>query len=207
MSEYKDYSFADDSQAHTSAYLVEPILGLLDKKNVILDVGCGNGWLVNILLEKGYNAYGIDASETGIAVAKQKHPDRFYVQDVTTSELPSELQNIPFKTIVSTEVVEHLYSPRSYVAFCKTVLLKNGGGDFILSTPYHGYLKNLVLSLTGNMDKHFTVLWDGGHIKFWSRNTLTQLLAEAGFEIMKFVGCGRIPYLWKSFILVGRIKR
>jgi hypothetical protein len=48
------------------------------------------------------------------------------------------------------------------------------------------------------------VLWHGGHIKFWSRNTLSLLLQESGFEVVAFSGVGRFPYLWKSMVLVAR---
>jgi 2-polyprenyl-3-methyl-5-hydroxy-6-metoxy-1,4-benzoquinol methylase len=119
--------------------------------------------------------------------------------------LPDELRDINFNTIISTEVIEHLYSPRDYFDFCKRVLQKSGGGELIVSTPYHGYVKNVVLSVTGQMDKHFTVLWDGGHIKFWSKKTLSNVLQERGFQNLKFVGCGRLPYLWKSMIMTARI--
>jgi hypothetical protein len=51
------------------------------------------------------------------------------------------------------------------------------------------------------MDRHFTVLWDHGHIKFWSRKTLTQALQEAGFTNIEFTGSGRIPYVWNSMVL------
>lgn len=75
----------------------------------------------------------------------------------------------------------------------------------IISTPYHGYLKNLALAATGKLDNHFTVLWDGGHIKFWSVKTLSKLLEEYGFEVVEFKGSGRIPYLWKSMLLRVKI--
>jgi hypothetical protein len=42
------------------------------------------------------------------------------------------------------------------------------------------------------MDNHFTVLWDHGHIKFWSRSTLTKALEETGFKVDAFkvlAGC------------------
>jgi hypothetical protein len=55
------------------------------------------------------------------------------------------------------------------------------------------------------MDKHFTALWDGGHIKFWSKRTLYQLLNENGFKVMKFIGCGRFPLLWKSMLIKSKI--
>jgi hypothetical protein len=67
----------------------------------------------------------------------------------------------------------------------------------IISTPYHGYLKNLVLALGNKWDSHLTPLWDGGHIKLWSRKTLSQLLSEAGFHVVRFIGAGRLPFLEK----------
>jgi hypothetical protein len=47
-------------------------------------------------------------------------------------------------------------------------------------------------------------LWHGGHIKFWSRATLSQLLRDNGFTVIDFSGVGRVPYLWKSMVLVAQ---
>ena len=52
----------------------------------------------------------------------------------------------------------------------------------VLSTPYHGYWKNLALAVAGKWDKHLTALWQGGHVKFFSIKTLGVLLAEVGFK-------------------------
>ena len=54
------------------------------------------------------------------------------------------------------------------------------------------------------MDKHFTALWDNGHIKFWSIDTLGELLREAGFVDVRFERVGRIPPLAKSMIAIAR---
>ena len=166
MAEYKDYGFTNDQPSHTFYYLQQPMLSLLDKsKNrCILDLGCGNGHIVNYLIKEGYNAYGTDASENGITIARQEHPDRFFLQDLSTGELPKELQLLTFDTIISTEVIEHLYDPVGFIDFCKKSLQKNG--ELIISTPYHGYLKNLMLSVFNKWDTHLSPTWDGGHIKY-----------------------------------------
>jgi 2-polyprenyl-6-hydroxyphenyl methylase/3-demethylubiquinone-9 3-methyltransferase len=65
-------------------------------------------------------------------------------------------------------------------------------------------LKNLALSIANKWDFHHTPLWHGGHIKFWSRKTLSQLLTEGGFEVVGFHGVGRLPLLWKSMVIVAR---
>jgi 2-polyprenyl-3-methyl-5-hydroxy-6-metoxy-1,4-benzoquinol methylase len=206
MAQLIEYVYTESGAAFSShtTYLTAPILEMLspDKNKIIVDLGCGNGWLVDFLLQKGYNAYGIDVSPSGIAIAKQKYPDRFFVLDPDSDDLPIELQQIAFDTILSIEVIEHLYDPRRYVKLCKNILKHSKNNkELIVSTPYHGYLKNIVIAIAGKMDSHFSALWDGGHIKFWSRNTLTTLLTEAGFEIKDFKGCGRLPYLWKSMLV------
>ena len=205
MSDYKDYGYQAATMTHNFGYMLQPLLSLLDKsKNTcILDLGCGNGFLVNYLISQGYNAYGTDASEKGIIIAKQTNLDHFFVQDLSTGKLPVELQSLNFDTIISTEVIEHLYDPQDFILFCKQVL--GDKGEIILSTPYHGYLKNLTLSLLNKWDTHLDPLWLGGHIKLWSKATISRLVTNNGFTNVTFRGCGRIPYFWKSMIIKAKL--
>ena len=110
-----------------------------------------------------------------------------------------------FPVVISLEVVEHVFSPRQYAATLYSLVAE--GGTAIISTPYHGYWKNLVMALTGKIDAHFTALWDYGHIKFWSIRTLGELLAETGFTDITFKRVGRIPILAKSMIAIARKRK
>ena len=103
---------------------------------------------------------------------------------------------------MSLEVVEHIFDPRRYAKAIYDLL--DEGGVAIISTPYHSYLKNVALAVSGKMDAHFTALWDYGHIKFWSTKTLHSLLAEAGFREISFRRVGRVPPLAKSMIALGK---
>jgi hypothetical protein len=91
-----------------------------------------------------------------------------------------------------------LYYPRELVKYARKCLKPNG--RLIITTPYHGYWKNLLLAVSGKMDRHFTTLWDGGHVKFFSVATLSSLLESEGFTNLKFDFAGRFPYLWKSML-------
>jgi 2-polyprenyl-6-hydroxyphenyl methylase/3-demethylubiquinone-9 3-methyltransferase len=105
--------------------------------------------------------------------------------------------------VLSLEVVEHLYDPRAFARSAFDLLLP--GGKLILSTPYHGYWKNLAIALFHHFDRHHGPLWDHGHIKFWSERTLTSLLVEVGFAPPTFLHVGRaIPAFAKSMIAVGQ---
>ncbi len=207
MNQYKEFCFRDDKLVHAHGYILKVIEHfLVTKKNrVILDVGCGNGSLAIELINKGYNIFGIDASNQGIEIAKTKFRDRFFVHNIYNQTLPNKLNQLEFDTIISTEVIEHLYDPRSFIEFCNKILKLNG--ELIISTPYHGYLKNLFIAASNKFDNHFNALWDGGHIKFWSKKTLTNLLNEFGYDVIDFKGAGRIPFLWKSMIIKATLKK
>jgi 2-polyprenyl-3-methyl-5-hydroxy-6-metoxy-1,4-benzoquinol methylase len=206
--EYRDYGYTSHGTSWPTSYLMSPLRPLIDfRKGAILDLGCGNGAIARSLIAEGYDVYGVDASTSGIAIANAHAPGRFFVMDIGEARLPDALADKRFATVISTEVIEHLYDPRGFLRLARQVLADAGGGDLIVSTPYHGYLKNLALAVTGKLDAHFTALWDGGHIKFFSRSTLEQMLREEGFDVQAFVGAGRWPFLWKSMLMKARLAR
>lgn len=207
MTQYVDYGWTFSEPDHTEAYLLKPITALLPplpqaRPGRALDLGCGNGWISAWLAARGWQVVGIDPSASGIERARASHPGVRFEALSATTDLLERLGMEPFDLVVSTEVVEHLYAPRDWAAAAQAAL--SPGGTFVCSTPYHGYLKNLLLAATGRLDAHFTALWDGGHIKFWSRASLSRLLTEAGFEQLGFRGAGRLPWLWASMVLAGR---
>jgi 2-polyprenyl-3-methyl-5-hydroxy-6-metoxy-1,4-benzoquinol methylase len=200
---YQEYAYHSVQDGWAHSYVVPSLrrmLGTIPK--VVLDLGCGNGAVARALLADGHDVYGVDASESGIAIASREAPGRFFVLDVATGKLPSQLSEKKFDAVISTEVIEHLYDPRGFLDFAKSLL--PSGGALIVSAPYHGYLKNVALAVTGKLDSHFTALWDGGHIKFFSRKTLEELLRERGFLVESFVGAGRLPWLWRSMLIKAK---
>ena len=158
-----------------------------------------HGSVAAIIAAKRWSVSGVDPSSKGIAEGKEAYPHLRLEEGSAYDDLVSSFGRFP--VVISLEVVEHVYAPREYA---RTLFdLVECGGTAIISTPYHGYLKNLVLALTGKMDSHFTALWDHGHIKFWSIMTLKRLLVEAGFDDVQFVRVGRIHPLAKSMIAIA----
>lgn len=178
------------------------ILGSVQNANTTLDVGCGTGRFAYEMSKLGYEAYGIDASMVRLEHGEERFKTIRLRQYSVYDDYREAFENTDcFDAIISLEVVEHLYSPEAFVTRIAQALVP--GGVVILSTPYHGYLKNLALAASGQFDRHFTALWEGGHIKFWSKATLVRLLEKHGFERVEFRGVGRFPWLWKSMIVWG----
>lgn len=201
-----DYIHHSARPAHSHQYLYGPIAGFLEQvpaQSVVVDVGCGNGSFLARFRDRGWLLYGSDLSSTGIALGRKNYPEiTFFLADAEKKFEDFAARYGQADVIISTEVIEHLYAPRDFLRGCFSLL--KPGGRLVISTPYHGYLKNVALALTNSMDKHYTVLRDHGHIKFFSRNTISKVIAEAGFTDIQFAGAGRFPYLWKSMVLSCR---
>lgn len=204
-----DYGWSSGEAEASHDYLQPVVLAALrscmpiqSKPVRVFDAGCGNGALLHKLQVSGYDVSGCDASESGVVQARRLCGDSVRVERLSVYENLSETFGSRWDAVISTEVIEHLYAPRDFVRQAQQLLTP--GGTLILSTPYHGYLKNLALAATGALDHHFTALWDGGHIKFWSYRTLKRLLREFGFVDFSFFGAGRLPWLWKSMVVVAR---
>jgi 2-polyprenyl-6-hydroxyphenyl methylase/3-demethylubiquinone-9 3-methyltransferase len=150
---------------------------------------------------QGHTVVGIDLADSGIRIARESYPGIRFEQLPADQMILDRLGEEPFDLVYSSEVIEHLYEPRSFMAGCHTATRRGGG--CIISTPYHGYLKNLALSVADKWDHHHDPLYDGGHIKFFSRKTLSRLMIETGFTDLRFQGAGRLPYLWASMLIFG----
>lgn len=126
----------DDTIPHTEAYLLPPLQQLITAALApqqfasapprLLDLGCGNGALCRYLSAQGYAVEGIEPSPSGIASARQLCA-HVPVHQATAS--PSELARLqldPFDLVISTEVVEHCYSPREWAACAFQALRPDG---------------------------------------------------------------------------------
>ena len=153
-----------------------------------------------MLSKLGFDVTGIDISGSGIAIGQENYPHLKLAIGNVYDDLAQVYGQFPL--VVSLEVIEHCFDPRRFLKSMYDLITPTGVG--ILSTPYHGYLKNLALALSGKWDDHLTALWDEGHVKFFSHATLSALLLECGFKNIQFTYVGRIPSLAKSMIATVR---
>jgi len=201
-SDLSSYRYGSAGRGYAHAYLLPAVQSALSaiSSRRIFEIGCGSGYIANCLAALGYEVIATDPSEEGIRFARETYTLPRFHQTDAYEPLADRFGRFP--AVISLEVVEHVMWPRKFIATCRDLLEPNG--TLILSTPYHGWLKNVAIAVSGNFDKHVDPLWDGGHIKFWSERTLAALLTEAGFRDLQFVRVGRIAPLAKSMIAIAR---
>jgi 2-polyprenyl-3-methyl-5-hydroxy-6-metoxy-1,4-benzoquinol methylase len=126
---------------------------------------------------------GIDISERAVEIAQGRYPSATFVRH-SVEDVPWPIDPRSQDVVTAFEVIEHLLRPRALVEGASAAL--KTGGHLALSTPYHGRVKNLVVSLIA-FDHHFAP--EGDHIRFFSDRALKRLVTANGFEIER-VGHG-----------------
>lgn len=184
-------------------YCSEAIISQLrfHKCSTVLDVGCGNGAMTAIIKASGFDVTGIEPDLDGFNLAKGAHSSiRF--ENLGAYDDTSSLGK--FDAVISSEVIEHLFDPSSLLNAAKNNL--NPNGVLILTCPFYGYVKNLLLSITNRWDDHHQPARVGGHIKLWSAPTMRAFLAKHGFKVETLTGAGRPWPLWASMVVVAKQK-
>lgn len=196
--------FVWDTEENTEVhkFIVKPIIKQLTAHGAVdvLDLGCGNGSFSRQLEASGFRVTGLDHSLSGILIAQKYCTNATFSQHDITQPLPNSYHD-KFDAVVSVEVIEHLLLPRHLIENAINSL--KPGGVFILTTPYHGYWKNLALALTNKFDYHWHPLRDYGHVKFFSKSTILALFREFALQNIQFQSVGRIPIFARSMVISG----
>lgn len=194
-----EFAYENDKPTWGNAYLWGPVVQLLQRvappPRPLFELGCGNGATARMLAAQGYTVMGVDPSRSGIEIAKRYETEGLrFALGSTADDLSSAYGAHP--VVVSLEVIEHCPSAREFMRCFTSLLAPRGVG--VISTPYHGYLKNLAVVAAGKFDHHFDPLWEGGHLKFFTHAKLRHLFNEFGFDQYELHRIGRVPILAKS---------
>src|SRR4029077_12835544 len=148
-----DFYCGSAGPPNTETYLWGHIISLCEalRARHIVDIGCGNGALCRELADHGYEVVGCEPTAESLHLAQLGAPGLVFHR-LGVDDDPSIIGNESFDVAIATEVIEHLVRPFNLPHFAKQLL--RPGGHLIISTPYHGYLKNLILALTNRWDAY-----------------------------------------------------
>ena len=165
--------------------LFETVDFVLSKgRKKLLDVGCGNGILMDITKDKVENVYGCDISTTAVREAKNRGMTAICA-DLNFGYLPYYDES--FDSITCIEVIEHVLDPLKLLKELHRILCIKG--QLVLTTPNIRYFRHIVtLLFRGTFPRTTTdtFVWGGGHLHYFTRKDLAFLLRKAGFNKIKF---------------------
>lgn len=195
------YGYQNASPSHFRQYLLAPLDRAIAGRRWpsparALDYGCGNGWFAGWLASKHFSTVGVDISESGVELARRTVPSVEFSSDISIENLK---RLGPFDLVTCIEVIAHCFTPSSDLE--KMFACLRPGGTLVLSTPYHGYLKNLAMAVTGKLESHLDTSWSGAYVHFFTPRSISKLVVQAGFRDIALARAGRIAPLAKAMIL------
>ncbi len=137
----------------------------------LLDVGCGNGWTLNVWIKSGFKAVGIEPSKMRGRIASERYGVRIipeYFENFTTSE--------KFDVVIMRHMIEHFVEPYEMIVKARSLL--NPEGVLIVVVPN--------IDCIGRYT--FGTKWTWGipyHCNFFNPDILSRLLKRAGYDILK----------------------
>jgi 2-polyprenyl-3-methyl-5-hydroxy-6-metoxy-1,4-benzoquinol methylase len=133
----------------------------------VIDIGCGQGELVKVMLADGYDARGVDISREQVAIARASGLD--CVRHADYRQILMECRG-QLAAVTATDVLEHLTKDEVLDTFDSVVQSLAPGGVFIARVP------NAISPLGGHIR-----YGDFTHESSYTAGSVRQLAAAAGF--------------------------
>jgi SAM-dependent methyltransferase len=168
----------------------EKLIALLGDARRVLDVGCSTGYLAQRMQSRGATVVGVELDERAAEQAR-RFCEAVYVGDVETMELPFEPGT--FDAVVCGDIIEHLRDPQSFLARVRPVLATDG--RLVLSTPNVANWAMRIGLLFGRFRYTEWGILDRTHAHLFTRKTLEECLAAAGYRITVFDFTVPVPVL------------
>ena len=141
----------------------------------VLDLGCADGRLAELLRACGHEVTGVDLRKTdGVG----ERVDRFFEADLDRG-IPDEVGD-GYDVILAADVLEHVRDPRRLLEQCQEHLAPHG--TIIASVPNIGHWYPRSRVALGRFDYDRRGILDAGHVRFFTRRSFERIARRAGLE-------------------------
>lgn len=146
-----------------------------------LDVGAGEGFLLNAANKNGYDVTGLDFSAYGVSKFFPHLSSRHIAGDVfeSLSELIS--QGKKFSVCTSTNVLEHVLDPDLFLQSIRKIILQDGLLAITVPNDYSD-IQQLALR-EGMINREFWFV-PPHHLHYFNTESLTKFMEDRGFEVV-----------------------
>jgi len=152
-------------------------IGLVGSAKRVLEVGCSVGHVTEHLVARGNDLVGIEIDPDAAAEAR-RYATRVHVLDIDLVPV-SDVEEGPFDVIVLGDVLEHLRDPAAAMRDLAGLLTPDG--SFVISVPNVGHVDVRLMLMHGRWEYQPDGLLDRDHLRWFTKSSLRQLLADVGF--------------------------
>lgn len=149
----------------------------------VLEVGCSSGYVGATFVSKGHRVTGIELDAAAAEAA------RAVLDEVHNGDVDDYFDSHPdrrYDAVLLGDVLEHLVDPAATLRRCAAHLAVDGVVAISLPCITHGSIRAMLLG--GRWDYADYGILDRTHLRFFSREGMTELLTAGGLEITRLLG-------------------
>ena len=159
------------------------------RRGRLLDIGCGEGVLLENARRQGFDVSGIDCSEYAVEICHRKNLNVVCL-DIEEQEFPF---NEEFDIVITADTIEHLYDHYKFLALVNNCLKEKG--LLFLTTANSSWLFYRVYYLLG---KTPTEIQNPLHLRFFSLSHLLRICRDQGFNLEKNLSRAYFPVILRN---------
>lgn len=168
----------------------------------VLDLGCGDGELLFAMSNKYDEVWGVDVVQKRVdRITTKTGGGKIHLKVADINERLDFTSNY-FDCVTIVDVLEHLFDPFAIIGECYRLL--QPGGTLLVHVPNVAFVMNRLRLAGGKLPVTSKASgWDGGHLHYFTRSSLKQLLEKEGFSVMKITAGGlfrKIRNIWGSLL-------
>lgn len=142
----------------------------------VLDIGCGRGELLEVFVQRGWEAIGIEPNKEYASVARSRGIS--VVEDMLTEQVVEQVGT--FDAVLLAHVLEHLVHPEKMVGMIRRLLAP--GGIFYCEVPNDFNALQEVAVSVHDLRPWWIALPD--HLNYFSIESLSAFITGQGFEVV-----------------------
>lgn len=147
----------------------------------VLDYGCGPGYLLNYLLQKDLDCYGLDFSKDAVDLTNAKYRgNKRWRGCVKIDNLPTLFEHDFFDVITCIETLEHLTSGQLEAVTREIYRILKPDGIAMFTTPYAENIEGAMVYCPF-CDSEFHK-WQ--HFRSFDKDSLEAVLKAIGFKVL-----------------------
>ncbi len=178
-------------------------LQLIGRGRRVLELGCAAGHVTQALVDQGCSVVGLEYEETAAAAAAEIADDVVVTDLFDPANLTKAVDGRDFDVVYAGDVLEHLPDPVGVLVAARQAL--RPGGAIVISLPNVAHVDVKLALMAGRFEYRDYGLLDRTHLRFFTKDSILEMLEAAGFKLVELRRVMRPPFETELEVLPGSV--
>jgi glycosyltransferase involved in cell wall biosynthesis len=148
----------------------------------VLDIGCGRGYVAELMAAKAAHVTGLDQYSPD----KSEKPNVNYAKwDIEAEPVPVDVSD--YDQVFMLDIIEHLKDPEAFMEMLRTKAVHKRP-EIVLTTANVAFFVTRFMLFLGQFNYGRKGILDRTHTRLFTRNSLRELFEQTGYNVLEIRG-------------------